>query len=61
VPGDERWQKSKKEGDKFSNCRQFHQHFTHEFFVQTSFWQLYMYVEKAAKMMFVQKNLYAKC
>jgi len=37
---------------------QFHQHFMYKFFVQTSFWQLfssYMYVEKAAEMMFVQK------
>ncbi len=32
--------------------RQFHQHFTYKFFIQTSFWQLfssYMYIEKAAK------------
>ncbi len=38
---------------------QFHQHFTYEFFVRTLFRQLfssYMYVEKAAATLFVQKN-----
>jgi hypothetical protein len=37
---------------------QFYQHFTHKFFVQRLFRQLfssYMYVEKAAEMTFVQK------
>ncbi len=41
-----------------ATCRQFHQHFTCKFFVRTSFQQLfssYMYLEKAAKTMFVQK------
>ncbi len=38
--------------------RQFHQHFTYKFLVQMSFQQLsssYMYVEKAAETMLVQK------
>jgi len=37
---------------------QFHQHFSNKFFVPTSFWQLfssYMYIEKAAKTIFVRK------
>jgi len=36
----------------------YHQHFNNKFFVRSLFWQLfssYMYVEKAAEMMFVQK------
>ncbi len=40
------------------SCRQFHQHFTYEFFVRMLFWQLfssYMYIEKAAKTTFIQK------
>jgi len=39
-------------------CRQFHQRYAYKFFVRMLFQQLfssYMYVEKAAKMMFVRK------
>jgi len=39
-------------------CSQFHQHFTYKFLVQMLFWRFfssYMYVEKAAKMTFIQK------
>jgi hypothetical protein len=39
---------------------QFHQHFTRQIFVQTSFWQLfssYMYIDKAAETTFVRKML----
>jgi len=41
-----------------ATCRQFHQHFKCKFFVRTPFQQLfcsYMYLEKAAETMFVQK------
>ncbi len=41
-----------------ATCRQFHQRYEHKNFVRKSFWQLfssYMYIEKAAKMMFVWK------
>jgi len=44
--------------DEIDGCGQFHQHFTYKFFVRMFFWQLfssYMYVEKAAQMMFIQK------
>jgi len=44
----------------YSNRCQFHQRFMHKFFVRKSFRQLfssYMYVEKAAKTMFIQKML----
>jgi len=37
---------------------QFHQHYTRTFFVRTLFWQLfssYIYVVKAAEMMFIRK------
>ncbi len=43
---------------KWTNCSQFHQHFTYKFFVWTLFQQIfssYMYIEKAAETMFVRK------
>jgi len=45
-------------------CNQFHQHSTYKFFVLTLLQHLfssYMYVEKAAKTMFVRKNPREKC
>ena len=45
------------------SCSQFHQHFMYNFFVQMLLRQLfssYMYVEEAAKMMFIQKILCVK-
>jgi len=50
---------SEDSGKRKSSYSQFHQHFTYEFFIGTSFWQLfssYMYIEKTAKITFVQKS-----
>ncbi len=46
-----------------SSCRQFHQHFTQEFFVLTMVWQLFLrtYVEKSCWNDVCTKNLYVKC
>jgi len=38
-----------------STFRQFHQHFTYEFFVRTSFYYVHVTRKKAAKMTFVRK------